>query len=141
MFFIKRNLLFIFILNLLSSCYSSQNESIGDLKIYIHKSESLGIAVESCNLKASLNIKYLNIFAGNSSQTPINQNDNFNLTGIIHVNREFFALIQDKNQSFIIRPNDIVSKRKIANISLEKICIKQIPPSFDNNTCIALHKK
>lgn len=141
MFFIKRNLLFIFILNLMSSCYSSQNESIDDLKVYTHKPESLSIVPESCNLKASLNIKYLNIFAGNSSQTPINQNDNFNLTGIIHVNREFFALIQDKNQSFIIQPNDIVSKRKIANISLEKICIKQISPSFDNNTCIALHKK
>jgi hypothetical protein len=141
MVFIKRSLFFIFILNLLSSCYSNQNESIDDLKIYTHKSESLSIATEICSFKAPLNIKYLNIFAGNSSQTPINQNDNFNLTGIIHVNREFFALIQDKNQSFIIRPNDIVSKRKIANISLEKICIKQASSSFDNNTCIALHKK
>ncbi len=143
MLFIKKKLLFtILILDiLLTSCHNNQNISITDLKIYLKKIQPLNISIVTCDFNSQHTIKYLNIFEESSHQDIIKQNDSFSLTGIIHINKKVFALVQNKNQSFITKPGDIIPQGKITNISSEKVCIQQKDALFNNNTCITLYQK
>lgn len=141
MIFIKKKLFILILDLLLASCHSNQNIPTNDIRIYLEKIQTFNKAIATIDFNPRLNIKYLNIFEDSNKQAQIKQNDSFSLTGIIHIDKKVFALVQNKNQSFITKPGDIIPQGKITNISSEKVCIRQISILSSNNTCIALNQK
>ncbi len=140
--FIKNNILFTLILDIcLLSCHSNQNITINDLRIYLERIQQDNKSHSTIDFNSKLDIKDLNIFQDSDKQPITQQNINSSLTGIIQIGKKKFALLQEKNQSFITENGDNIHQGKINNISSEKVCIKQTFGLHNNNTCFTLHQK